>query len=231
MSSVFWSQGSNGAVEEDARRVEHHWQTEDQLEHVVSQTERGWDAEAQHLPANRRPQRDRNREDQRHQKTVAHVADHRRHRHTGVAAVTHRRVRSHDRVAVSHRRVRSHDHVTVSRRSGRRRNGGCWRVRCRRRVCIVVWRRLLRPSEMARHRLASALVAARLDAALQSGDAGPTRIVDNGRRLGDWIARDAGDSGLSAERLLDDRLLTRQMDTASMQDGRDGPGRMRLGLV
>ena len=77
----------DGTGEEDRRRVEDDRQAQKQLPHVAVDAERRRNLRAEQLGSDHRPQDDRDREDERNQETVAHVACHRLHRHPGVAAV------------------------------------------------------------------------------------------------------------------------------------------------
>ena len=89
MSKRACAQRPPGPVEEDPRRVEHHRQAQQEGEDVVAQPERRRHREPEHVAAHGRPQHDRDRQHQRHEESVAHVADHLIHRHSGVTAVAH----------------------------------------------------------------------------------------------------------------------------------------------
>ena len=81
-------------IEEDPRRVEHDGKAQQQAEHIIAHAKRRRRLEAEHVPADRREEQDRHRQDCRHQEPVAHIADHVVHRHPGiVAAVAHRLMR------------------------------------------------------------------------------------------------------------------------------------------
>ena len=82
-----------GSVEEDPGGVEHHRQGQQQAEHVVAEAERRGGVEAEHLPPDRGPEQDGDREQRGDEEPVAHVAHHVGHRHGPVPAVAHRVVR------------------------------------------------------------------------------------------------------------------------------------------
>ena len=75
------------AGEEDRGGVQDHRQTQKQQPRVTVDGERRGKFGAEQLGAHHRPEHDRDREHQRDQEPVAHVARHRRHRHPGVTAV------------------------------------------------------------------------------------------------------------------------------------------------
>ena len=117
---------------------------------------------------------------------------------------------------MSHRLLGRHDHLAVIGGCSRTRRISCGHVGG---VRISPHGRLEWLTNVARERLASAVVTTPLNAGLQLGDAGLTRIVANRRRLGDGVAFDARDARLLRQCPLDDRLLTRQMHPACVQHG------------
>src|SRR2546421_2279324 len=163
------------------------------------------------LAADGRPEHDRNREHERDQEAVAHVAHHRLHGHAGMAAV-------------AHRLAGSHHHLTVA-----------WASRS----WMLVGpggARVLNRADVLRQGLSGAVVTALLYPASKLADAGPRWVVGHVGRLRHRVGLDRQDSGPGAQSLLDHRLFAAPVDAprmenhagaASRQGGRAGAAHYR----
>ena len=189
MSSVRVAQRGDRAGEEDGRRVEDDRQAEQELPDVAVDAERRRQLAAEQLRADHRPGDDRDREHERDQEAVAHVALHRVHRHAGVAAVPV----PIGRVGALHRRV------VVDRALGAAGLGH-------------------RVADVARDRLAGAVIAALLHPSAQMLDRGLRGVEGHRRGLRNRVGVDGEHARPVAQRVLDDRLLGGVVQAADVQD-------------
>jgi hypothetical protein len=177
-----------GTPEEDPGRVEDDRQAEEELPQLVTDPEGGRRRRAEEALAQRRPEGDRNREHDRDEEAVAHVAHHRLHGHARMAAV-----------AVPMCLIRALGGGVVVR--------GGEGLRVSERV-----------ADVPGNRAPGAVVTALLDPLRELLDARLLRVEVDRRGLRHRIRLNGDHAGSATKHALDHGLLARVLKAADMQD-------------
>jgi hypothetical protein len=184
-------QRGDRALEEDVRGVEHDRKAEQELPDVTVDAERRRQLGTQQLGPDHRPEDDRDREDQRDEEAITHIAHHRVHRHSGMTTLA----MSVRLLGALHRRVVVR-HVL--------RHGGV-----RHRVANVT-----------RHRLPGAVEAALLDPLPERLDGRPSWVECDRRGLTRRVCLDPEYTSSPAQDMLDDGLLGSKVQPPDVKDRR-----------